>query len=41
MPEFGTVFSSLANDRKLRDEELMRAIRFMIAAEYEAIQFYM
>ena len=41
MPEFGTAFSSLANDRKLTDGELIRAIRFMIAAEYEAIQLYM
>ena len=41
MPDFGTAFSSLANDRKLTDEELIRAIRFMIAAEYEAIQLYM
>jgi len=31
----------LANDRKLTDEELIRAIRFMVAAEYEAIQLYM
>lgn len=41
MPDFGTAFSNLANDRKLTDEELIRAIRFMIAAEYEAIQLYM
>jgi len=41
MPEFGTPFSSLANGRKLTNEELIRAIRFMIAAEYEAIQLYM
>jgi rubrerythrin len=41
MPEFGSAFSGLANDRKLTDEELVRAIRFMIAAEYEAIQLYM
>lgn len=41
MPEFGTPFSGLANDRKLTDQELIRAIRFMIAAEYEAIQLYM
>ena len=27
--------------RKLTDAELIRAIRFMIAAEYEAIQLYM
>jgi rubrerythrin len=41
MPEFGEPFSSLANDRKLTDAELIRAIRFMVAAEYEAIQLYM
>ncbi len=41
MPEFGSAFSGLANDRKLTDEELIRAIRFMIAAEYEAVQLYM
>ena len=33
-------FSGLANDRKLNDEELVRAIRFMVAAEYEATQLY-
>ncbi|MBN1140999.1 MAG: rubrerythrin [Deltaproteobacteria bacterium] len=41
MPEFGSPFSGLAHDRKLTDQELIRAIRFMIAAEYEAIQLYM
>jgi len=41
MPDFGTPFSGLAKDRKLTDEELIRAIRFMIAAEYEAVQLYM
>ena len=41
MPEFGTPFSGLAKDRKITKEELIRAIRFMIAAEYEAIQLYM
>ena len=41
MPEFGSPFTGLANDRKLTDQELIRAIRFMIAAEYEAIQLYM
>ncbi len=40
MPEFGNSFSGLANERKLSHEELVRAIRFMIAAEYEAIQLY-
>ena len=40
MPEFCNPFSVLKNDRKLTQEELVRAIRFMIAAEYEAIQLY-
>ena len=40
MPAFGSPFSGLAHDRKLTDEELVRAIRFMVAAEYEAIQLY-
>jgi len=41
MPEFGSPFSGLAQERKITHEELIRAIRFMIAAEYEAIQLYM
>jgi rubrerythrin len=41
MPEFADPFSVLKNDRKLTDAELVRAIRYMIAAEYEAIQLYM
>ena len=41
MPEFGNSFSGMVPDRKLTDEELIRAIRFMIAAEYEAVQLYM
>lgn len=41
MPDFGTAFSGLAHGRTLTHEELIRAIRFMIAAEYEAIQLYM
>jgi rubrerythrin len=40
MPEFGTPFSGLANDRRLTREELVRAVRYSIAAEYEAIQLY-
>ncbi len=40
MPEFSSPFSVLQNDRKLTDAELVRAIRFMVAAEYEAIQLY-
>jgi len=41
MPEFATPFSGMAKDKKLTKEELIRAIRFMIAAEYEAVQLYM
>ena len=41
MPEFSSPFSGLASDRKLTEAELVRAIRFMVAAEYEAIQMYM
>ncbi len=41
MPDFGNSFSGLASGRKLTDSELVRAIRFMVAAEYEAVQLYM
>ncbi|MFW6148197.1 MAG: ferritin family protein [Thermodesulfobacteriota bacterium] len=41
MPEFGHPFAGVAFDRKLTDEELIRAVRYSIAAEYEAIQLYM
>lgn len=41
MPAFGSPFSGLENGRKLTHEELVRAIRFMVAAEYEATQMYM
>ena len=41
MPHFGSPFSVLAADRKLTREELIRAVRFMVAAEYEAVQLYL
>lgn len=41
MAEFGTPFSGRALDRMLTPAELVRAIRFMVAAEYEAVQLYM
>jgi rubrerythrin len=41
MPEFGSPFSGMKAERKVTKEELIRAIRFMVAAEYEAIQLYM
>ena len=41
MPEFGSPLSGLAKDMKLTKSELIRAIRFLVAAEYEAVQMYM
>ena len=41
MPDFGHPFAGAKKDTKITKEELIRAIRFMIAAEYEAIQLYM
>jgi len=41
MPDFGSPFAGLASDRQLTDSELIRAIRFMVSAEFEAIQLYM
>jgi len=41
MPEFGTPFAGVSSERKLTNGELVRAIRFMVAAEYEAVQLYM
>ena len=40
MPDFGNPFAGMKADRKLTDQELIRAIRFMVSAEYEAIQLY-
>jgi rubrerythrin len=40
MPDFGNPFSGLKHDRLLTHAELVRAIRFMVAAEYEATQLY-
>lgn len=38
--QFGTPFSGNISPKKLTTEETVRAIRFSIAAEYEAIQLY-
>ena len=40
MPEFATPFKGNKYERKLTKEELIRAIRFSIASEFEAIQLY-
>ena len=41
MPEFGSPFSGMKAERNVTKAELIRAIRFMVAAEYEAVQLYM
>lgn len=41
MPSFGSPFSGLVKDKRISHEELVRAIRFMVASEYEATQMYM
>lgn len=40
MPEFANPFQGNKCDRKLTQEELLRAIRFSLASEFEAIQLY-
>ena len=40
MPGIVHPFAVLSADRKVTNEELVRAIRFAIASEYEAIQLY-
>jgi rubrerythrin len=40
MPEFANPFAGNNAPRKLTKDELVRAIRFNVAAEYEAIQLY-
>jgi rubrerythrin len=41
MPEFANPFAGNTLDRNVSHQELVRAIRYSIAAEYEAIQLYM
>lgn len=40
MPDFATAFTGMNSERKLSHGELVRAIRLMVADEYEAIQVY-
>jgi len=40
MPEFSTPFAGNNLGRNYDRDELIRAVRFSIAAEYEAVQFY-
>jgi rubrerythrin len=41
MPTFAHPFAGNANARKLTREEVIRAVRYSVAAEFEAIQLYM
>ena len=41
MPEFSNPFAGVAYGRKLTKEELIRSIRYSVAAEYEAAQLYL
>jgi rubrerythrin len=41
MPEFANPFSVLKHKDKISKEELIRGVRLMVAAEYEAVQLYM
>jgi rubrerythrin len=41
MPEFSQPFAGNNIDRTMSHNELIRAIRYTIAAEYEAIQLYL
>ena len=40
MPGFGDPFTGLKLDRMLTKEELIRSVRFMLAAEIEAVEMY-
>ena len=40
MPDFNTIQNVYSPERKLTSTEILRAIKFSIAAEYEAIQLY-
>ncbi len=41
MPDSGSAFSGSARERKLTEDELIRAIRFMVASEHKTIELYM
>ncbi|MCW3996142.1 MAG: rubrerythrin [Candidatus Bathyarchaeota archaeon] len=40
MPDFATAYGVKSLDKKLSKNELIRALRFSVAAEYEAVQIY-
>jgi rubrerythrin len=40
MPIFGSPFSGFTSEHKPNRDELIRAVRFLVASEYEATQLY-
>ena len=40
MPDFGSPFKGVDLGRNLTKEELLRALRFVVSAEFEAVQLY-
>ena len=40
MPNFGSSFSGFTSEHKPNHEELIRAVRFLVASEFEATQLY-
>ena len=40
MPNFGNPLTGIGEDHTLTKEELARAVRFLVAAEYEAVEMY-
>lgn len=40
MPSFGDPFNILNSSKTITKDELIRGVRLMIAAEYEAVQLY-
>jgi rubrerythrin len=40
MPNFGNPLTGISEDHTLSKDELARAVRFLVAAEYEAVEMY-
>ena len=40
MPDFGNPFSGMKADRTMDTQEMLRALRFVMAAEFETVQLY-
>jgi rubrerythrin len=40
MPSFGNPYEGIDLNKKLSTEEIVRVLRFLVSAEYEAVQIY-